>query len=90
MSVQALQDALQDLDWVGLAKTVFAPLVAVPQWAMTLHDGLPKEFGLLPLVLIGAVGFMFMSLFKGWVRWIFFYLFVGSVVTIFLLVKNFI
>jgi len=80
--------SLTDVDWVEVAKTVFAPLVTIPQWVMTLHEGLPKEFGILPLVLIGAAGFMFMSLFKGWVRWVFLYAFLGSVVTIMLLVKH--
>ncbi len=80
--------SFQDIDWVGVATTVFAPFVAIPQWTMTLHEGLPKEVGLLPLILIGAAGFMFMSLFKGWVRWVFLYAFLGSVATIILLVKH--
>jgi len=88
VSVQALQDALRDIDWVGLAKAVFAPFMAIPEWVPTLHEGLPKEFSMFVLVLIGIGGFAFMSLFKGWMRWVFCYAFVGSVVTIFLLVKH--
>lgn len=73
--------------WVEAAKQWFAPFVMIPEFFGTI-PGMPKEVGLLALAVLAAAAGGFFWVFHGIGRLIMAYVFAGSVVTAYWLIKG--